>query len=275
MWLADLPEHDAVVSAHRLLEGPPGELIFWVDRVPREAPPAPSDALAPWLSGSIHDPDRPPDLRAEVPAETVPHLNPRPTDYGPEPVVRREDHPTVAREFQAWLDRWTIWAQAERERREVREIYGSLFQVYDLVTNQAEVFELVLGVGCLSWEPPEYPRVQRHLFVAPVTISMDDVTGRLTVTSDANAEPLALELDMLDPDLLRNPMHVNAVKAEIVDFDGNPLDRDAVAALTRRVVNALHPDGTYVDEDRPKPAGPEPVGAFAPALILRRRSQRG
>jgi very-short-patch-repair endonuclease len=275
IWLADLPDHDAVVSAHRLTERLSDELIFWVDRVPREEPPAPSDALAPWLSGSIHDPDQPPELRAEVPAEKVPHLKPRPSDYGPEPVVRQEEHPAVAREFQVWLDRWTVWAEVERERRVIREIYGSLFQIYDAVTNQAEEFELVLGVGCLSWDPPEYPKVQRHLFVAPVAIYMDDETGRLTVTSDANAEPLALELDMLDPDLLRNPIHVNAVKAEIVDFDGNPLERDAVAALTRRVINALHADGTYVDEDKPMPAGSEPVGAFAPALILRRRSQRG
>ena len=275
IWLADLPDHDAVVSAHRLPEGPSGELIFWVDRVPREEPPAPGEALTPWLGGSIHDPDQPPVLMAEIPAENVPNLRPRLTDGGPEPVVRQEDHPAVAREFQVWLDHWTAWAQVERERRAIREIYGSLFQIYDAVTNQAEEFELVLGVGCLSWDPPEYPKVQRHLFIAPVAIYMDDETGRLTVSCDANAEPLALELDMLDPDLLRNPMHVNAVKAEVVDFHGNPLERDAVAALTRRVVNALHADGTYFDEDKPKPIGPEPVGAFAPALILRRRSQRG
>ena len=45
--------------------------------------------------------------------------------------------------------------------------------------------------------------------------------------------------------------------------------------LVRRLVNTLDADGEYQDEDKAPELSPHAVAAFAPAIILRRRTQQG
>ena len=243
LWLHELPDHPAVVAAHR---GDPGldEPVLTVDRVARVEPPEPAGfSLDRW-----DDPELPP---------------PPPED----PVLRER--------YDEWLAGWQEWAERERRDGQVRAWYSQLFATYVAATGNPEELELVVGVGCLAWAPPGHPEVRRHVVTVPVTITLDDDTGRLAVRRVESVDAADVELDMLDPGLIPNPRHVNDIRTQARELAGHPLDRTETGALVRRVVHTLDAGGEYRDTDTVPAPATHAVAAFAPAVILRRRSQQG
>jgi hypothetical protein len=259
LWLADLPEHEAVTSAHRAEDPAPEDVLITIDRIPRIDPPKPDDPLAPWLTGPLDDPDNPPGAHNAV-------------EFGGASVEMSAD---THERYLHWFERWQEWAERDRVDRRVRAAYGELFSAYVTASGNPEELELVVGTGCLAWSPREHPPVRRHLLTAPVAIHFDDDTGRLTVRRVESADAFDVELDMLDPGLVTNPAHVNEIRAEARQLESHPLHRNDIGAITRRLVHTLDADGSYRDTDAAPDPAPRAVAAFAPAIILRRRSQRG
>ena len=244
LWLDSLPDHPAVNSAHRGDPAPESDVLT-IERVARYDPPPP-DELEPWLA-DWHDPANTPALAVEAPSE-------------------------LTEQYFSWLVLWRAWADRERLDRPVRSCYGQLFAAYVAATSNPEELELVVGVGCLAWAKAG---VHRHLVTAPVGIRFDDDTGRLTVHRVESVATADVELDMLDPGLVANPKHVNDIRADARDLDAHPLHRKETGALVRRLVHALDPNGEYRDEDASPRQEKTAVAAYAPAVILRRRSQQG
>ncbi|MDQ3788745.1 MAG: AAA family ATPase, partial [Actinomycetota bacterium] len=245
LWLDDLPDHPAVSSAHRGDPDPDADILT-IERVARHEPPVPGD-LADWLTADWRDPAVTPELTDDAP-------------------------PELTERYVSWLVDWQAWAARERADRPVRARYGQLFAAYVAATGNPEELELVLGVGCLAWAGPG---ARRHLLTAPVGIRFDDDTGRLTVHRVESVAAADIELDMLDPGLVPNPGHVADIRVLARDLEAHPLHRKESAALVRRVVHALDPDGEYRDDDAPPEPRQNAVAAYAPAVILRRRSQQG
>ncbi len=268
-WLGHLPDHAAVRSTHRTVDAGVEDPILLVDRVPpRPGPPVP-DQLVPWLDGSTEDPDGEPHLREEI-ADPNP-----PLEDGSEVWLLQVDQADVRDTYETWLALWTRWAEQELADRPVRELYKQLFATYVKVNAHTEELEYVLGVGCLAWKPAGHDPVRRHLLTSGVTITLDDNTGTLAVTPQPGLEVLTVELDMLDPARVPNPRHINEVQSQAREFDQHPLDRDHVGDLVRRLVNALDAQGEYRDDDDPPDSSDAPLAAFAPALIVRKRTQLG
>ncbi|TDV53807.1 AAA domain-containing protein [Actinophytocola oryzae] len=244
LWFDGLPDHPAVVSAHRGDPEPDADVLT-VERVTRHDPP-PADELTPWV-GDPHDPETTPRLADDAPAE-------------------------LTEQYVTWLVAWRTWANRERVERPVRACYAQLFAAYVAASGNPEELELVVGVGCLAWEGPG---VRRHLLTAPVGIRFDDDSGKLTVHRLDSVATADVELDMLDPGLVPNPRHVNEIRAAARELDTHPLHRKETGALARRLMHALDPNGEYRDDDAPPVPQQNAVAAYAPAVILRRRSQQG
>jgi very-short-patch-repair endonuclease len=242
LWLDELPDHPAVTAAHRGEPGPE-DPILTIDRVARVAPPVPEFGV-----DRLDDPDQ--------------------------PVAPPED-PELRARYDEWLPGWQEWAERERRDRPVREWYGQLFATYVAATGNPEELELVVGIGCLAWRPAGHSDVRRHVVTVPVMITLDDDTGRLAVHRVESVDAADVELDMLDPGLIPNPRHVNDIRAQARELAGHPLDRTETGALVRRVVHTLDAGGEYRDADAVPEPGAHAVAAFAPAVILRRRSQQG
>ena len=132
----------------------------------------------------------------------------------------------------------------------------------------------MIGTVCLAWHPPGDQPVRRHLLVAPLTLDLDDDTGAMTATSDLSAG-LTLETDMLDPGQIPQAFDIHAVRQLVAEFADHPMDAESVGHLGRRIVHSLGPDSSYSDSLERPAIGSTPMGAFAPAIILRRRSSRG
>jgi hypothetical protein len=272
VWFDELPRHPAVRTALDGGEPEPGQPYLIVDRLPRFSPPAANTDLEPWIDGNRDDPGKPPKLR---PTLTIPgdELDGKGDPLGL--VVTLDDRPEIAESFTSWLERWSAWSDQDQRDRYVRDLYSGLFAMYVNARGHAEELELVMSVGCLSWAPPDHPRVFRHLLTAPAAIEFDEDSGRLTVGAAETVEAASVEVDMLDARLITQAKQINDAQKYAGEFAGHLLDHADAGAIVRRVVHVLASDADYRDDvRRPVPAD-HPVCAFAPALVLRKRARKG
>ncbi|MFC3450937.1 AAA domain-containing protein [Amycolatopsis speibonae] len=260
-WFWQLPEHPAIRSAHREEAPEPGEVLLSVERVAHHEPPEPDTELKSWLDGEWDDPSTQPGLH-----ESIGEGDQR---------VSLENVPDIRDAHVEWVARWSEWAELEQADQPARDVYNDLFSAYVTAAAHTEELELVIGVGCLSWSPPGHYVVRRHLATVPATIHFDDGTGRLTLQQAETADGLNIELDMLDPGRVANPQHVVQIRNEGREVTAAVLDREIVGGVLRRLVHALDGDAAYLDEDDAQKPGAHAVAAFAPAVILRRRSSQG
>lgn len=274
LWLDQLPEHEAIRSAHRTGDVEPGSALLTVDRVPHQEPPEPTADLRPWLEGDWDDPATPPRLRERI-------VEPRAGD-APEDATEVEgrqvdlaDVPELRDVHAKWAAEWATWAEQEQSDRPARAVYNDLFSVHVTVAGHIEELELVVAVGCLSWAPAGHPVVRRHLVTVPAVIQFDDSTGRLALRQSEAADGLHVELDMLDPGRVANPQRVAQIREEAREVTAGVLHREEIGPVLRRLVHVLDGDATYLDQDDPQQPGAHAVAAFAPAVILRRRSRQG
>jgi very-short-patch-repair endonuclease len=282
LWFGDLPEHLAVHSANRAANPDVDSPLLAMDRVPKlDLPPVP-ELLTPWVQGPTDDVDREPSLR-----DAIYHEEPVPVALVGGAGTPDEDHvterrrvelsevPEVGDAFGEWLTDWRLWADRERRDAAVRDIYKDLFAIHLASTDHGEEFELVLGVGCLTWKPDEHEQVLRHVATAPIEIRLDENLGTLTVVQVPSPEAVSIELDMLDPALIPSPAKIDEIRQIAGEYEEHLLDQPAIGSICRRLVHRLDPDAEYDEEGLAPPTGTSPRGAFAPALILRRRTNRG
>ena len=276
LWFGNLPDHQAIRSAHRIAELEPDTPLLTVDRLAKLDPPGLPDGLATWVNGTLDDPDKGPSMREAIYSEKLLPAN----GEDDEPDVARckvelADHPEIAEAFEIWLTHWELWAERERRDSVARDIYKELFAVHLKSTDHSEEFELVLGVGCLTWRPDDHEQVLRHVATAPIAIQFDENTGRLSVVQVSAPDAVTIELDMLDPVLIASPAKIDELKVVAAEYDGHLLDQPAIGEICRRLIHRLDADAEYDEDAVHAPTGSNPRGAFAPAIILRRRTNRG
>lgn len=278
MWFDQLPEHPAVRSAHRVAALDAGAPVLAVDRVSKLDPPPFPDQLGRWVLGPFDEPDQEPSIREAIYEESPQAVEAAEPDED-RPVTRRRveltDLPEVAAAFTDWLTDWRLWAERERYDASARDLYKQLFEVHLASTDHREEFELVLGVGCLSWRPEGHDQVLRHVATAPIEIRFDENSGTLIVVRTPSPEAVSVELDMLDPVLISSPAKIEEIRLIASEYEGHLLDQPAIGSICRRLIHRLDPDAEYDEDAVSVPSGASPRGAFAPAIILRRRTNRG
>ncbi|WP_433703440.1 AAA domain-containing protein [Prescottella equi] len=269
VWFSELPTHLAVRSRHGRANLEADEPLLEIDRVPRTDPPVVPGLLGEWVTGSVEDIDQQPVLREEIFTD----------EPSPDGEIRRrrvllEEADGVSEAFEQWLTAWRAWADREREDVIARDLYKELFALHLKSTDHSEEFELVVGVGCIAWRPEGHAQVQRHIATAQVAITYDDSSGTLTVRQVPSPQSVVIELDMLDPSLVSAPAAIDEIRESAAAYTAHVLDAEAIGDICRRLIFRLDPDAAY-DDVLEVPTGADPRGAFAPALILRRRTNRG
>lgn len=273
IWFAELPEHPAARPAHRVENLEPDVPLLQSERVAKQDPPALPDDLTPWVDGPAGDVDREPSLRDAIDIDDPTHDN-QASDEDQQPTSRRVDLaevPEIAASFYRWLADWRVWAHGER----ARNLYKDLFEMQLMSADHSEEFELVYGGGCLSWRPEGHEQVLRHVATAPISITLDENSGALTVAQVPSPETVSIELDMLDPALIASPAKIDEIRQTAREYGSHLLDRHAIGSICRRLTHLLDPDAQYDEDALTSPSGSGPQGAFAPAIILRRRTNRG
>lgn len=187
-----------------------------------------------------------------------------------------DDYPEVHTAWNAYVEqRWLCWSAKHTEWEAVHKAYAALFAIHQEQLRLGEEYELVLGVGLLSWRPPSGHRTRRHLLVANAVLEFEPSLGKFTVRPMPDGADLRVELDMLD--IEDQPARAEeAAKVSLASGTDDPWDHNCTEAVLQALVHSISSRGEYQDALSPtRVDGENPIVAFAPALILRKRSARG
>ncbi|MGI6035688.1 MAG: AAA domain-containing protein [Limnochordia bacterium] len=192
-------------------------------------------------------------------------------------IDRLRDHPEVRQAWDQYVEHeWLPWVEDHNAWERVDAVYSSLFAIYQAQLRLGEEYELVLGLGLLTWQTPTGQRVSRHLIVADVVLEFEARLGRFTIRPHTEGARLRPELDMLH--IEERPARVEEVaKTSLAEAEDDPWDRGAVDGVLQALVHSLDARGVYSESLERKGNHPslKPIVEFAPAVVLRKRSERG
>ncbi len=275
LWFSDVPREPECDCAawHRGRDRESGEV--WLEiRQPSLLPaPDPPAELQPWLvREQVTDSSlEMPDLRDEIAA-------PVQDDFGEERFERRliENHPQIKEAWERYVEaQWWPWAESDRRVQAVQRVYTQLFSIYQKQQRLGEQFEIVLGLGVLSWRMPDGHDIRRHLIAANTSISFDAVRGIMTVGPAGEGAKAQIEQDMLDPKFRPDPDELRALEAQVAEIGDRLWDPAPLDAILAGWAHSVSPRSAYSERLAPPDhVLSDPQVHLAPALILRRRTER-
>jgi very-short-patch-repair endonuclease len=279
VWWAEIPrEKECYCAAWELGRDAAYEDWLRVERPRHKRPPTPPTALLPWLSErDVADASQDvPQLRDSIVEELGSSDG---FGQGPETVVRRlEDYPAISRQWELYVENhWWPWAIEERRLQPVQSIYNELFAAYQNQERMGEIYEVVVGVGLLTWQPPHGPEIKRHVATAQASIEFDPKTGVITIGLPPDGAHLSLEQDMLEPQDRPLPDVQNRIHQELSDISDAIWAGPGLATALNAYFQQLSPESAIDMALEPQPGPPDrarPRMNFAPALLVRQRSDR-
>ncbi|MHC3450327.1 AAA domain-containing protein [Streptomyces prasinus] len=281
VWFEELPHDDgvAVMLDGVLATADPSWVT--VERPEREDAPPPDPLLAPWVDYTrLRDfkQTRAPHLRRRIEPEFPDWSEGIPLEKTYHELDEHPKRERIEKLYAAWEGKWRAWAERRRAIDPVVRLYDRLHKMHEDAADLGEAYELVLGLGRLTWQTAAGQRVERHLVTHRAVIHLDPSTGTLTAAPDPTGTGLELEEGMLE-----GAQHVpGSVREEIIRvLEGasdvtDPEHLDALHTALRSWTNAAHSAGSYspaVERAKPRSLDVPQVG-LTPALVLRERSRR-
>lgn len=207
-----------------------------------------------------------PDWRVESDQqETIPHKE------------RLEEHPEVQRLWDQYVEeKWLPWTEEHNAWEKVHKVYSALFAIHQEQLRLGEEYELVLGLGLLTWQTPTGQRVRRHLVVADAILEFEARLSKFTVCPHTEGTKLRPELDMLD--IEDQPARAEeTAKSSLAKAEDDPWEKGCVEGVLQSLVHSINSQGDYDDslEAKNSRTSAKPIVEYAPALILRKRSAKG
>ncbi|MFE1411847.1 AAA domain-containing protein [Streptomyces sp. NPDC058746] len=281
LWFSELPGE----FASFLTEAVPGDTPLWLSaqRPVRPEAPAASNLLAPWLNqAEIRDSDRTtaPALREQtaLPVVTVQVGGDVRSDRTQVTLDDFHQRDELLAEHRAWTTRWLRWAEHDRTVKPAARVYDRLYRIHEDVTDLGESYELVVGIGYLTWSSGG-EAVRRHLITCRAVIALDPDTGTLSVGPDPEHGAPTLEESMLDAEQKARAGTRESIRQDLETSDATDPGQHAILHQALRTwVIAAHEAGRYEsDPTRHQSTATGrsvPVVSFAPALLLRERTRR-
>ena len=197
--------------------------------------------------------------------ETIPHNE------------RLEDHPEIQRTWETYVNKeWFSWTHEHNVWDSVHKVYSALFTIHQEQLRLGEEYELVLGLGLLTWQAPNEQRVRRHLIVADASLEFEAQLGKFIVRPHAEGAKVRPELDMMD--IEDQPARAEeTAKASLTAAEDDPWEKGCVEGVLQALVHSINSQGNYDGSLATQKIHDltKPIVEYAPALILRKRSAKG
>ena len=280
LWFGDMPQEPDCRSAAWTDDYDADDPWLEVKKQQFEKTPAPPVSTLPWvdeqaLKRATQDIAalRPtiflPDDEAELEEGETPPLSEHSLN----------DHPEVQQAYDRYRSRWEAWSTEHRRREAIQRVYAELFRLHTQVRKQGEIIEVVLGLGLLDWRAKLNERVipiRRHAVVGRVEVEFDPAKGAIRVLPPGDGARLRIEDDMLEAELRPDRTHYAAAEMQLEEIGDDIWDKGQMHTALRAWVGALSPDSQWSDGlGATASVANDPTMSFAPALILRKRTQTG
>ncbi len=281
LWVSSVPhERGCFTQAWgRDEEHEPDEWLEVQNRREPELPAVPAQCKD-WVNlAALRNKNDLPDLLREI-TQQIPNPDWREESDQPETIPhkeRLEEHPEVQRVWHRYVEEeWLPWTENHNAWEKVHKVYSALFAIHQEQLRLGEEYELVLGLGLLTWHTPNGQRVRRHLLVADAVIEFEARLGKFTVRPHTEGAKLRPELDMLDIEE-QTARAEETAKASLTKAEDDPWEKGCIQGVLQALVHSINSQGDYDEclEAKSIHASAKPIVEYAPALILRKRSAKG
>lgn len=282
-WFHKVPEYKGCFSilSAELDETRDG---VWLEvRRPKEPqkPSIPSSCLK-WLDDSSEaDPLVEPRLRDEIATRVLQHgilaEDQQSQDtLSSDQFEQLADHPEILEDWQHYIqDEWLPWAETYKTWKAANDLYFQLFAIHQQIKKLGERYELLLGLGLLTWETPNNQRIKRHIVVGDAYLTFDADRAKFELQGAPEGIKLRFEADMVEQGYLPPLEEQRRIESLLDSIQESPWDKDELNKVLRSWIQSMSPDGTYSDSlVPPEKCTRMPTVTFAPAIILRERTQR-
>lgn len=240
-------------------------------------PPPVPDVCSNWVDpASILNLDEVPIIRRSISSHDLPQYSNLTPTYQ---TLYLTDFPEVAQVWQAYLDdSWRPWAATVAKWHQEERAFKALFDIYNDRNRLGTEYELVLGLGLLQCRPDGQAPVKRHVVTITVQLEFDAESARFQLEPASDGWCAEIESDMLEA--TDQPCFESR---EDADNELRSLEHPWQTDKLRRALLHLFQWTNEATEGRieidhlvPREdcIQTEPVIDFAPALLLRRRSNR-
>jgi hypothetical protein len=281
LWVSNVPhERGCFTQAWgRDEEHEPDEWIEVENRREPELPTVPAQCKD-WVNqAALRNKDDLPELLSKI-TRQIQNPDWREGSDQPETIPHTEhigDYPAIQSAWDRYVEeKWLPWTELHNAWAKVHKVYSSLFAIHQEQLRLGEEYELVLGLGLLTWQTPTGQRTRRHLVVADAILEFEARLGKFTVRPHTEGAKLRPELDMLD--IEEQPARAEeTAKASLYRAEDDPWEKGCVEGVLQALVHSINSQGDYDDtlEVKNSRASSKPVVEYAPALILRKRSTKG
>ena len=197
-----------------------GDVWLRMKRLRETNPPKHHPMFDGWISGSLNNPEKPPQLKSErierLSREEISELvgsdrlfnddvmKPLKDDAAGklDALVRLSSFPEFESSWQNYLStQWNKWAELEQPRRHSIALYSKLYQLHQRIVSLGEdnPIELVWGIGVAIWQR-DTARICSHIIEQPVESDLE-VDGTIVlrpraISPSINLKPFhALEIE--------------------------------------------------------------------------------
>ncbi len=281
LWVSNVPhERECFTQAWgRDKEHDPDEWMEVQNRREPELPSVPAQCKD-WVRfRSLRNKGDLPELLSEITRE-VPNPDWYEDSDQPETIPyteRLEDHPETQKAWERYVeDKWLPWTEEHSEWEKVHKVYSELFAIHQAQLRLGEEYELVLGLGLLTWQTPTGQRVRRHTVVADASLEFEARLGKFTVRPHTEGAKVRPELDMLD--IEEKPARSEeTAKTSLIEAEDDLWEKGIIEGVLKALVHSINSRGDYDSSLEAKNirASAKPIVEYAPALILRKRSDKG
>jgi hypothetical protein len=156
-----------------------------------------------------------------------------------------EDHPEIRVAWDKYIEEhWSPWKERHSSWEAVHKAYSTLFAIHQEQLRLGEEYELILGLGLLSWQTPTGQNVRRHLVVANALLEFEALLGKFTIRPMIDGANLRPELDMLAVE--EQPARAEeAAKTSLASAGDDPWKKDCLEGTFKGLAHSISPEGKY------------------------------
>ncbi len=171
------------------------------------------------------------------------------------------------------FQRINIWGNQRTARQNAKKVFDVLYSIYQKQQRLGETYEVVLGLGYLTWQAAN-ARVARHLLTIPAAMGFDAAQGNVTVGVNLDIVKVQLEQDMLEMNQRISGNAQREIETQLAEILGDWQHSNIEIVLQ----SWIHLQGSQAVFDktlkRQEVIGNTPRIHLAPAIILRKRPLR-
>ncbi|MCG6553355.1 MAG: AAA family ATPase [Candidatus Magnetominusculus sp. LBB02] len=280
IWLSEIPRSKGCFTRAWESNNESYDSDIWIEIRKQTEPrlPAIAEPCKDWCDkSSLYDKNNLPDLMPELTRRVKNPAWQEGSDQSEFITITEHlaDNPEIQRAWERYIEQhWLPWMEKHNIWEPINKVYSELFALHQDQLRRSEQYELVLGLGLLTWNISAGQRVCRHVIAANATIEFDARQGIFTVGPTQDGAKVRPELDMLDGEQLSRSE--STAKKALEAANDDPWD-NCVKGVVEPIVHSLDPQGQYKDtiERSGVAASSKPIIEYAPALILRKRSTKG